>query len=268
VAELTEVSVATGTAALAETALGLLVPYAGRGVVNGGGAAFVGVISDYLYQASELLGTGDAQQWAARATGEYERLGASWWLHRLPPAVPGQRAMVVHGGGRPEQEHPAVARPEVVQPGVVQPGVVQPGVVHLRPGGGGIWWVGREGAVTAIRDVKGLHYLRIMLQRPGADIPAIDLSDTVAGHPGAGAVGGDVGEVLDKQALSAYRRRLAEIDADLDEAGHGWTPAGPRNWRPNAMRCWTRCARRPVSAAARACPARYTNERALPSGRR
>ena len=60
--ELTEVSVATGTAALAETALGLLVPYAGRGVVNGGGAAFAGVISDYLYQASNLLGTGDAQQ--------------------------------------------------------------------------------------------------------------------------------------------------------------------------------------------------------------
>jgi hypothetical protein len=37
VAELTEVSVANGTAALAETALGLLVPYAGRGIVNGGG---------------------------------------------------------------------------------------------------------------------------------------------------------------------------------------------------------------------------------------
>ena len=220
VAELTEVSVATGTAALAEAALGLLVPYAGRGVVNGGGAAFAGVISDYLYQASELLGTGDAQQWAARATGEYERLGASWWLHRLPPAVPGQRAMVVRGGGWPEQEHPAVARP-----GVAQPGVAQPGVAHLRPGGGGIWWVGREGAVTAIRDVKGLHYLRIMLQRPGADIPAIDLSDAVAGHPGAGAVGGDMGEVLDKRALSAYRRKLAEIDADLDEA-QSWVDTG------------------------------------------
>jgi len=116
----------------------------------------------------------------------------------------------------------------------------------LRPGRGGIWWVGREDAVTAIRDVKGLHYLRIMLQRPGADIPAIDLSDTVAAHPGAGAVGGDVGEVLDKQALSAYRRRLAKIDADLGEARSWRTPAGPRNWRPNAMRCWTRYVRRPV----------------------
>ncbi len=215
VATLTEVAVATGTGALAETALSLLVPYAGRGVVNGGGAAFAGVVSDYLYQASALLGTGDARQWAARAAGEYERLGASWWLRRLPAAVPGQRATVVRGGGRPEEAHPTVARP----------GVVQPGVVHLRPGGGGIWWAGREGAVIAIRDVKGLHYLRIMLQRPGADIPAMVLSDTVAGHPGAGAAGGDLGEVLDKQALSAYRRRLAEIDADLDEA-QSWADTG------------------------------------------
>ena len=214
VATLTEVAVATGTAALAETALGLLVPYAGRGLVNGGGAAFAGVVSDYLYQASELLGTGDARQWAARAAGEYERLGASWWLRRLPPAVPGQQAMVVRGGGRPQQAHPAGARPEAAQPGVV----------HLRPGGGGIWWLGREGTVTAIREVKGLHYLRIMLQRPGADIPAIDLSDAAAGHPGTRAAG-DVGEVLDKQALSAYRRRLAEIDADLDEA-RSWADTG------------------------------------------
>jgi hypothetical protein len=107
-----------------------------------------------------------------------------------------------------------------------------------------------------------------MVQRPGADIPAIDLPDAVAGHPGAGATGGEVGKVLDKQALSAYRRRPAEIDADLDEARSGQTAAGPRSWRPNAMRCWARCARRPDSAAARACPARCTNERALPSERR
>jgi len=84
------VAVATGAGALVETALGLLAPYAGRGVANGGGAAFAGVVSDYLYQASELLGTGDAEQWAARAAGEYKRLGALWWLRRLPPAVPRQ----------------------------------------------------------------------------------------------------------------------------------------------------------------------------------
>jgi hypothetical protein len=214
VAELTEVAVAIGAGALAEMAMGALAPYAGRGVVNGGGAAFAGVVSDYLYQAGELLGTGDAQQWAARAVGEYEQLGASWWMRRLPLAVPGQRAKLVRAD-RLEEAHPAVTRP----------GAAQPGVAHLRPAGEGIWWVGREGAVTAIRDVKGLHYLRIMLQRPGADIPAIDLSDTVAGHPGTGVAGRGVGEMVDKQALSAYRRRLADIDADLDQA-RSWADTG------------------------------------------
>ena len=97
---------------------------------------------------------------AARAAGEYQQLGASWWLCRLPPAVREHRATVVRGSTRPEQPQPAVTRR----------GAAQPGVVHLRPGIEGIWWVGRDGAVTAIRDVRGLHYLRIMLQRPGADI--------------------------------------------------------------------------------------------------
>jgi hypothetical protein len=34
-----------------------------------------------------------------------------------------------------------------------------------------------------------------------------------------------VGEVLDKRALSAYRRRLSEVDADLDEA-RSWVDTG------------------------------------------
>jgi len=193
VATLTEVAVATGAETLTETALGLLEPYAGRGVVNGGGAGFAGVVTDYLRQASELLGTGDAQEWAARSVSEYARMGASWWLSRVTAVAPPRDTQAV--------------------------------VAHLRPGKSGIWWVGREGELTGIREVKGLHYLRIMLQRPGADIAAIDLSDAVAGHPGAGAVAGDMGEVLDKQALSAYRRRLAELDADLDEA-QSWADTG------------------------------------------
>jgi hypothetical protein len=79
-------------------------------------------------------------------------------------------------------------------------------------------------AVSAVRARRPASD-RNQVRRPGADIAAIDLSDTVAGHPGAGAAGGDVGEVLDKQALSAYRRRLAEIDAHLDEA-RSWANTG------------------------------------------
>jgi hypothetical protein len=63
------------------------------------------------------------------------------------------------------------------------------------------------------------------LQRPGVDIPARDVSDAVAGHPGAGLVERGTGEVLDRQAMESYRRRLTEIDEDLDEA-RTWSDTG------------------------------------------
>jgi hypothetical protein len=44
------------------------------------------------------------------------------------------------------------------------------------------------------------------------DIPALDLSDAVAGHPGAGLADADAGELLDRQALASYRQRLTEIE--------------------------------------------------------
>jgi hypothetical protein len=82
----------------------------------------------------------------------YQRIGAAWWSRRLSTVV-----------DRPRRS----------------------GIVHLRSDGDGIWWVGRDGAVTTMRDVKGLHYLRLVLQRPGVDVPALTMSDAVAGHPGA-----------------------------------------------------------------------------------
>ena len=190
---LTEAAVATGAEELAERAVLLLEPYAGRAVVNGGGVAFAGVVDDYLARACELLGrVEDARRWAARAAAAYERIGATWWSGRLPEL------------GRP---------------------VGRPNVVHLRPGADGIWWVGPDGAVTTLRDMRGLHYLRLVLQRPGVDVPARDLSDAVAGHPGVRLVEGGAGEVLDRQALESYRRRLTEIDEDLEEA-RTWSDTG------------------------------------------
>jgi len=180
---LTEVAAATGARSLAEQSIPLLEPYAGRGVVNAGGVAFAGVVDDYLRLASQALGRNqDAHRWAASAADAYERMGATWWSHRDSHA-----------------HH-------------------RPGVVHLRPGEDGIWWVGHDGALAAIRDIKGLHYLRMLLERPGVDIPALDLSDAVAGHPGAGLADADTGELLDRRALASYRKRLTEIDDDLDEA--------------------------------------------------
>lgn len=190
---LTEVAVATGAEALVEKSVLQLEPYAGRGVVNAGGVAFCGVVDDYLYQACRLLARDvEAGQWAARAAEAYGRMGATWWLGRVSVA------------GQPQS---------------------RPSLVHLRPGADGIWWVGRDGAATTMREVKGLRYLRLVLQRPGVDISALDLSDAVAGHPGAGLVEAGTGELIDRQALESYRRRLADIVEDLEEA-LSWSDTG------------------------------------------
>ncbi len=57
------------------------------------------------------------------------------------------------------------------------------------------------------------------------DVKAADLAAAVAGHPGA-AVSHSDADVIDAQALSAYRARLADIDAELSEA-ESWAD-GPR----------------------------------------
>jgi hypothetical protein len=66
--------------------------------------------------------------------------------------------------------------------------------------------------------VRGLHYLHLLLARPGLDVPALALSDAVAGNLDARAVDGDAGPLLDRQALAAYRSRLGELDDELAEA--------------------------------------------------
>jgi hypothetical protein len=93
----------------------------------------------------------------------------------------------------------------------------EPGVAHLRPGDG-IWWIGRDGGASAVRDMRGLRYLHLLLSRPGLDVPALALSDAVAGNAGARPVDADAGLLLDRQALAAYRRRLVELDDELAEA--------------------------------------------------
>jgi hypothetical protein len=88
------------------------------------------------------------------------------------------------------------------------------GVAHLVAGADGVWTIGSEGAVTPVREMKGFRYLRLLLERPGAEVSALDLTAAVTGT----TVVAEGLEVIDKQALDAYRRRLQAIDAELDEA--------------------------------------------------
>ncbi len=181
------VAAAVGLLDICREGAAVLEPYAGRGVLNAGAVTFNGVVDDALYRAARALGQGDSDKWRHSAERAYRLVGAGWWERRL------------HGAPTRVLRAPARA-------------------VSMRREDTGRWSVGPEGATFTLADLKGLHYLRYLIERPATDVAALTLSDAVAGHAGATLAQADLGDVLDADAMAAYRRRLSELDAKLDEA--------------------------------------------------
>ena len=144
---------------------------------------------------------GNAESAAARAT--FERLGL--------PSPP--QAVVI----------PALPPARQVPEGVATQ-------AHRFCREGDYWSVAFDGRTTRLRDAKGLRYLARLLTQPGREMHALDLviedQRAASGHgrdadkAGSSTVSSDAGEMLDRRAKEAYRRRLAEIEGDLDEARH------------------------------------------------
>ncbi len=80
----------------------------------------------------------------------------------------------------------------------------------------GEYWSVTFGAhTTRVRDVKGIRYLARLLADPGREVHVLDLVSLEGGRT---ADFGDSGPMLDVRAKDAYRRRLAEIEEDIEEA--------------------------------------------------
>jgi tetratricopeptide (TPR) repeat protein len=77
------------------------------------------------------------------------------------------------------------------------------------------WSVGFEGRTVHVRDLKGMRYLAQLLFHPGRQFHVLDM---VAAETGQQTALGDAGEILDERAKTAYRRRLAEIEEDIQQA--------------------------------------------------
>lgn len=75
-------------------------------------------------------------------------------------------------------------------------------------------------------DLKGFRYLDVLLRRAGAEVDVMDLiasgleTATARGRaePGLSVGYGSGLPVLDEQVRDAYRRRLAEVDEDIENA--------------------------------------------------
>ena len=76
--------------------------------------------------------------------------------------------------------------------------------------------IGFGGIDVSVPDLKGYRYLERLLTDPGRERHVLDLIASEQGSP-AGPVEAGL-PVLDDEAREAYRRRLAEVEQDIDEA--------------------------------------------------
>lgn len=86
---------------------------------------------------------------------------------------------------------------------------------------GEYWTIGRTHQPVRLKDAVGLHHLEHLLKNPGQEIHALDLvalTEGTSADPTRQALKGDMGEALDPQAKGAYRARLLELQAELEEA--------------------------------------------------
>ncbi len=84
----------------------------------------------------------------------------------------------------------------------------------LRPEDG-LWRVEFNGTNLHVPDLKGLWHLRELVARPHQAVRALSLIGATSETPLPSA---DTGPILDQQALMQYRRRLTELDDELDAA--------------------------------------------------
>ncbi|MDP9067116.1 MAG: AAA family ATPase [Actinomycetota bacterium] len=94
---------------------------------------------------------------------------------------------------------------------------------------GDFWTVTYHGTTSRLKDSKGLRFLAHLLRNPGAEIHVLDLVAQVEGQQRDAATVdravpldsdglGDAGDVLDPAAKAAYKRRLDELQEEIEEA--------------------------------------------------
>ena len=172
---------AAGTAEQRSRVEQLLCPYAGLHIVVGGCAAYYGAVDHYLGILARSLGrAADAHRHFTSAAAMHDRLGAPRWAEH-------------------SRRLGATCRSEQLE---------QACVFHRD---GDVWTIAFRGTESHLPDIKGLRDLATLLARPGHSVHAVELH---TGRPPQ--TGAD--EVLDDRAKAAYRRRLAELESDIDEA--------------------------------------------------
>ena len=200
---------------------------AGHWAVLGGGVLVHGPVSLWLGRLETGRGNQErALVWATEAETAAQRLDAPLWLLEARA----DRLTLQYAMGTAEADEvtstmssarhrglmPIVERLQPLTPR--RPATPTNVFRHDRD----VWTLVFEGIEARLPDSKGLHDLRTLLANPRVDIPAISLATDAS-------VNVDAPPILDVRAKADYRRRLDNLDRELDRAAiHGDAAAGQR----------------------------------------
>jgi tetratricopeptide (TPR) repeat protein len=247
---LAEVAELIGDPGPARTMYDLLVPF---GRYNAATADYIsmGAVSRYLgLLALTLARPDDALRHLEEALDANQRMGARPWATHtrcdlaralLARDGPGDRELAEELLGETLRackelqmnalETRAAGLLEGAAAGPLLPAAVGSAAARGRPSvfraEGDYWSIAYEGDAFRLRDLKGLHYIARLLAAPGREVHALDLSTGERGvrTPGRRPEPGqelreprDVGEVLDATGRTAYRRRLRDLEEEIEEA--------------------------------------------------
>lgn len=186
VRELAYAAVVLGQRELCRELLEDLRPLGDSCGVNGAVVAFAGSHAHTAGLLASALGESElAERLIEQAASTYRRLGATGWAD--------------------ENRRGAVA--------ASVPG--RPAASMRRRGP--VWHVRFGGQEATIAHTKGLADIARLLAAPGSEIHALDLFDAPVRAAAAGAI-------TDRQALASYRRRLADLDAEIEDADRDHDP--------------------------------------------
>lgn len=241
-----DVSWLVGAAQWAEETYRCISRWPNRHVVVGTTACSLGASDRYLGQLATLLGRLDhAEAHFQEAHRIHEELGAPGWLAH--GRIDHARLLVARrrsGDLARARVLVAAARETYRALGMTAHDDRAAGLLETpsgRAGGataeaasfsleGEYWTIDYGGGQVRLRDSKGMRYLARLLASPGRELHALDLVVGEGGgeavSPGAarrqsgldGVGGGDAGAVLDAKAKAAYKRRLSELQSEIEEA--------------------------------------------------
>jgi hypothetical protein len=193
-----------------------LEPDAGHWAVLGGGVLVHTPVCVSLGRLEAALGQWErALAWARQAEAEAQRLDAQLWLLEARADRLAAQSELGHTDAADVSSAMSCALDRGLTPIVERLRALAP-TAPTRPANvfrcdGDVWTLVFDGVEVRLPNTKGLHDLHTLIANPGVDVPASSFVTDAA-------VSADVAPVLDVRAKAAYRRRLDDLDRELDRA--------------------------------------------------